>query len=748
MLAVMRGLLVLGLVFAMCSCSRHRSSSVPAPSTPLASSPTTRASERAYALLPPLAVTSAPLSTRTTGEASVRGAPHQGFVEAIELAIDSRAALTLGGLGELRLWTALDGRVEPVPVPFIGARDLALARHASGWRVGVIDGSGAARLWHYAPKAGFAQLFATSPHRQFATIDLLPGGTRAVVLGRDHALSLIDDRGAIVDTLEQRGVRPVHVHVSADGRQLRTLSVQQQPVAKPGSAAARDQADDETTGAMTFSVTIGRVSIADGKRKALALAGQTSRVTLRDIVGPPRFAMSPNGERAAYLAPVIEEPSMVDVFAIDTATGATRPLVSRLLVGTHQHVGFVDERTLYVIGHPEGRAWMLDVAATSPPAQNVHARAMATSGQTVATPQAFGHGVHVSGFENWIYVRDSATGIGQYLGYRPFQPIAMAFSPSGNSLLWIASGSTAYVETVAQPGARLSRFIGTGAQRIVDGVFVGERHVLLLDRAGQIILIEHGTGAVIAAADVGGNSGTALEYSREHKLVRVERGALDVWLYEVDVSNPPEQIFRGPYVLRTADQTASGLLDGTSGDALWTLDSAMVYRTYSMTDIRSTMSHAAMLDRGTTLTPPPTTAGPMAIDRRGVRYHVADNRVAIYEGSQLTRTIDFGTSGIVRIVPAPTGSLFAAVTNRSVVQIYERASGARLWSYAVPHALTDIAWSADSALIAIASTAGAVTVDVATGVAQHRVCGLWFEARSSAPVDLSVVVRNQNLCTQ
>jgi hypothetical protein len=94
------------------------------------------------------ALAAPPFAQRVTRAA---GLPSGG--EITDLAVTERgdAALTIDALGDLRLWPALDGTTEPVPVTAAAGREVALARTAEGLVATILDGAGTATVLAFAP---------------------------------------------------------------------------------------------------------------------------------------------------------------------------------------------------------------------------------------------------------------------------------------------------------------------------------------------------------------------------------------------------------------------------------------------------------------------------------------------------------------------------------------------------------------------------------------------------------------------
>ena len=733
-----------------------RAQSVSTNSDPGAESRAARASRRA-AVTPPMRVTPAPLGARPTRTSSTRGAPHVGTVEMVVLAIDRPAALTQGSLGDIRLWTALDGTVEPIAVPVQGARSLALASHEDGWRVAIVDTAGAAQLWHYHPRMGFAQLFATSPHRANRQLVILPGGRHAIALGRDHSLALLSDRGQKLASLDARGFRPMQIQATRDRQVVIALSTRFVGASRATGDRLGDgvPTSDIDAGPSDHEVVVSSVRIRTAGAPSLTLVARTE-LAIKDTVGGPRVAISADGRRVVFARLSAENPQQVDLYAVALPAGAPRLIARQLPTGRQTGFGFIDDRALVVVGSPEGRGWRIDTAATTGASEPDHIQPIATGASSPNAPAAYawGQGRLLTGSARWLHVQQVAGGGSLYLGYRGFSPISAAFSPGGKYILWVSNDNVAYVEPLADARQPVSIFSPTGVGRLTAGVFIDEDHVALIDGNGRLSLVAHRTGELRATADSGGVMGQRITYDPKSQLLSIARGARDVWLYRVDLSAGSRKPFSGPYILHTENTIRSGFLRAAGRSVFWTLDQKQMYRTYSLDEIRSNMSYRTMLKRGRRVSWPapnkggnPNTDAPIALDLTGRRYYADGNRLVGYPAAagdqDPPRTTDARVSArfdvalnvvrIARLEPSPDGHRFAILHSPNNVQVFPDDAGKRLWSYTLTENINDFRWSDDGSMLALVASSGGLVLDAATGSPVHRACGLWFDPRVGAP---------------
>lgn len=742
------------LALSIAACTSRQS---PAPSGSSGYSPPTAQSRPA--VTPPITVTPSPLGPRSTRVVSGRGAPHVSAIEHVVLAIDRQAALTQGRVGDIRLWTALDGGVEPVAVPVQGAHGLALASHAQGWRIAIVDTAGGAQLWHYHARNGFSQLFAMAPHRGYRQLVLAPGGTHVIALLRDHSLSVLAADGRVLASLQVRGFRPMRLFATGDPRSLVAVSTRPVAVERKPSFGLTDDLPSATTeeAPSSHDLVVATVRVGASAAPSLSLSARIE-IRVADILGAPKVALSSDGRQVAFAQFTSSDAQSaephINLYAADLPAGATRLLAKKLPTGRDADFGFIDAHTLVVSGGSEGLAWRIDTTRTSDDSRDAHARTRAIASGTGSNmggqPHAFGHGLHATGIMRWLHIQRVATNTGRYLGYRGFMPSDAAFSPSGRQLLWIDGNNVAYVEPLADPSQPVATVTGLGPGRITSGAFIDEQHLALLDNTGRISLVAYRSGAVRASTDGGGTMAQRLFYDRESGFLRVTRRARDVWLYRVTAAADAESVFSGPYIIRTDKSLrSSGALRDAGSAVLWTLDQELTYRTYSADEIRAPLSYRAMLERGHKIPGRSWQASvssaaqpPLAIDSTGRRYYSERARLAILP----PRAIDAKTrspapievvlrvSEVSRLLPGPESRRFAIVGGANNVQVYPRDGSQMLWSYTVADAINRLVWSADGGALALVTVSGGVVLDAETGQPIHRACGPWFEARVAPPL--------------
>lgn len=665
-------------------------------------------------------------STASPGAAPVvsraRGVPHSSEIDLIVLGADGQGALTRGRLGEVRLWTALDGSVEPLAVPAPGARHLALAHAKSQWRIGFVDPAGTAHVWQYAAGKGFSELFATAPKRQHVQIEFLPGAEHAVVLRRDFSVALLDASGKEVVEMQARGFRPIAVYPTTEANRL---------VAVVGQGRQR---------------ALQRIHI-ERDRTVMALAGTRATIE-RPLVRGSDVVVSPDGALAAYLSPGNKKQSDVYVLGLDApASKDDKPVATSLSLAPR--FGFATNRTLVIHDGLDGSTSVVPVGQG---AQQGGGRVLpagtpaAGADSDGALPQAFASDLHVMGFGRWLRVGDLSTGKARYLGYPGFAPMHVAISPGGTRLLWVSGQSAAHIESVPQPTGPAIAVSAPAVSRrapLLHGLFIDDSHAVLADGAGNLHLVEIAAGqAEILSSVAAGGAIAELEYQPASKLLRVAHDN-NVWLYAVAVSGKPG--FTGPYVVSAGPGTWSGLATTAAGQTLWTLDQDNVYRTYDAAELRASMSRADMLGRGDAL-PLPRNSTPVAGDGRGQRFHIEGRNLVVYSGNKEAHRVALGRAQVAVVAPSPDGSMVAMVERAGAVSVFRLDTGERLWASTAQLQARHVAWTPDGKALAVASARGGLLVEAATGAKRRTTCGPRFEIRDTQPLLPAERAQTLELC--
>ena len=654
---------------------------------------------------------------------AIRGAPHSSAIDLVVLAADGNSALSRDDLGGVRLWTVLDGSAEPMVIPVRGAQSFAVARATDHWIAAIVDAAGAAHIMRATATGEITELAVTPPHEQIEQIEVLPDAKHVVVLRADHTIALLGIDGSELALLERRDYRPKQLRVTADGKALTALFV--------------EQAKDKT------SVSLQRIEITTGAKPALTVTGKSPGFTAAAAMGHPHTAVSPSGDEFAYLSLDAANAQIWKLTVVDLATGTERTLDAELQLANNAAIGYVGEDKLVVSSIPFGQTWLADLGAggkffprAGPPTHFANA----------IMPEAFATRTRVIGIGRWLYVQDIIKGESRYLGYSSFEPISVSFAPSGNAVVWVASRGHVFVEPLDDPSSPVAHFETPVLTPVFRAFFIDDDHLIFADSVGGLQLVERMTNDELSAADASGPFAT-VSYDAELALLRLTRSMGETWVYDVDLAKG----FAGPYIVSDRSNTSGLLAPSEGSDAvLWTLDPGLTYRRYTLAELRKGLSHDEMLERGAPLA---TKSGssPAAIGRDGARYHLAFDDPAktslhIYVGDALERTIALATNQVGRVIPSEDGAMLAVIENGGAIYVYRRATGALAWSVSMSTTINDLAWSADSASLAAVSLLGAAIYDAKSGAAIYKTCGPRFESRVTAPANLFPSIQQPNIC--
>jgi PQQ-like domain len=123
----------------------------------------------------------------------VKHAPHGAAIALVAVTETGDAAITADTQHDLRLWPSLDGKHEPVVVRGASPRQLAIARHATGFVVALLDQAGGAEVLDLDREGGLRTRSHLPADPAFVQLVALPTG----VLARrsDHTVVLVDLAG-------------------------------------------------------------------------------------------------------------------------------------------------------------------------------------------------------------------------------------------------------------------------------------------------------------------------------------------------------------------------------------------------------------------------------------------------------------------------------------------------------------------------------------------------------------------------
>lgn len=638
------------------------------------------------------------------------GVPHGAQIDLVAAAPDGSAVVTRDALGGVRLWPAVDGGEEPRALPLPAAVALSVARREDGCVVAGVTGDGAARIV-LARGDGVVELGATAPGAEVRELHVVRGGAYVVALGRDHAVRLLAVDGRELARVERRGYRPERLVVAGDGRTV---------------VAARSREG---------GAELRRFAIADG---ALRELGARDVAMSRPLEATP-LAADDAGARVVWTEPAASG-WVVRVVEVDGEGEMDIAIALPAAAHTQPRAWFVDGGAVFVNAAETATAWMVDLPVILSGAEQRGAKSKDGDGRGAvrAVPGLAGGngfavgaagGVAASGFGNWLYVAELATGQRRYLGYEPLQVQLAAVSPTGARVAWIGNNQL-FVEHRDEGTLWMlpARWLTThGASHVM---FHGEHRLVVIDHMGGVRVLRADTGAVVAETGV---SGGVREAEVRAGWLRATRHYGDTWVMQLadDAIAQPRIVADG--------SVRAGLLDPSAADGalLWTLDGSGDLRHYTV----------AALEAGDPVEPAARMTNLVAVDGRGRRYQLVQE-----DGASAIAVQDGGTIAVARAdfalaLPSPDGSgLAVSFHGGGAVQVFDTATGAPRWSFAAGATITALTWSADSGTLAVASQHGAVTLDAATGAPVVRRCAQPFTVRGSPPAQFAPMTTASSLC--
>ncbi len=653
-----------------------------------------------------------------------RIAPHTAFVTAVAIDRAGTAAVSIDGLGAIRLWRALDGSAPPVALPQHGARALEVARDGAGFTVGAIDGSSAAHLYHL--DASGAVLDVADVPAVPQALGLVAGADGTWLVARaDQSIARVDRHGAIID------------EVSRDGTRIEAL----RPLGARDAVAlvSRQDATGRAFAAVTLGIERGHLTwqrevplavapttpvelavAPDGKH--LAYFADPTAVKAAASAGPPAASRPAPGpglpaprQRRADFAPRPVQPSTPSVaLVIDAATGADvtpRALAAQSFVGA-QRLGFLSADAIAAYSQSSG-----DVAS-----------ALAVDADLVATslgrncPPALAGGRVVAGLGQNLVVADDA-GATRYLGYQAINAQAATLSPDGATAAWAVGSGDVQLRPTVGPEGDLVANVGDVATALE---FVDATHLIALTSRGALVLIDATTAKELARVAAPGSSGALVWDPRGRWLAGV-RDSGGVWVMKVDTSqtpalSPPKVISDGSTALWFLDAATDG------APALVTLDGASTLRTYTAAQLAT----GVPLNKVGGVPKHAITSPPLQIDRAG--------RVYVFDGRDLIRfgglTMD-APRALLRadslfMPTALPGDVTLVIDALGVVRAV-RDDGGLAWTVNIGGVPLRPALSDDGRRVLLLAQAGAMIVDTATGQQVAATCGWRFGAWPTPP---------------
>lgn len=640
------------------------------------------------------------------------GVPHGASILELALAPDGTGALSLDKAGSLRLWPALDGSREPIPIPGRGARAMSLARAGDDWVVAHVDAAGGTHVVAVGPDGEITPRFEIDPFDPVRAIEVLPGGDRVLALGEDHRLRLFDVGGGERATLERREFRPIRVMVT------------------PSGAAAVLSVDDRKSGRVK-----GQVQLLEIGASTIEPVG--APVAFESPVEPDAngAALSPSGSALAHLG---RDTGKWNLRVRSLADGGQRTIELEMQDAQTPVLGFVGEHQVLVTSRDRGSAWLVDIRD--------RARRPRVTAHQPSQPMPIAHrvGLQVVGYGTHLAVqrlRDDGTGKIDYLGYRGFVAQAGAVSPSGANIAWSVGGEILIepLDRTREP-KRLRPEASFGVQFLA---FMDEDHLVGIGSDGAARVYRWKSGEVVDEVSLG-TGVQAAYFDVAHGLVLAHRLWGDAAVLELD----DDQTLAGPYLVSDG-AFRIGLLTGAE-PGLWTVDAGNKRRIYSLADLRGDLSQAEVAERGETLIVPGGSQV-MSLDRGEVSYQIVNDgmRRELHrrKGSESPVKVSLGAHQISHVMLAPDGSSVLAVSQQTgTVLAFEARTLKSKWTFSAAQMQGLPTFSPDGRQLVYLSTTGAAVLDADTGEVVMRRCGADFRLRGAPPFDAFSFSETPSFC--
>jgi hypothetical protein len=653
------------------------------------------------------------------------GTAHVAHIDLVSLSRDGAAAISRDTTGGVRLWTALDGTVEPLVVPARGASFASVERHEKGMTVFVVDASSGGKLFAVDELGRFEERATFPPFEPLYEGHVLPGGERVLLLGRDHVFRLVDRRGERLARLEDRRFRAEHLHLSSDAQTAVAV------IRKPHQAGR-------------FKVELQRLKLEDDRISRL---GSPRLVDSGVAIEGHTSSISPDAKRFAVLDGAQGSDWTIAVFDLEDPDAPPHRHTVELATHPPPSLGFVSPVELLVSANDGSLSWLVDVEAKKTYVRVAPPHDFVAQGKT----QAFALDRQVAGLGTWLFVHDVNTLEHRFMGYDAVRALTLALSPSGRHVAWGYQQGPVLVETTDESQSKAITLFGDNSRWATQLRFFDEEHLVVADSTGGLTLFHWPTRRVVDTDAVFGGV-RSMELAGDLGLLLVDSNTNLQRVYEVGVDGFGRTFSLSDRAYR------SGLLSPRASDepVLWTLDARNQLRHYRLEDLEGDLSREATQSRGELL--PSGEAVPLAIDAVGRHYGVRWNgqSLEVYVkdaagGREAARTRGGASvrDNVTRIVPSPRGDRFVAVTGsgqNASVRAYDAQSLEELWSYSTGVPNTDLVWSSDSGLVGIAAMTGAVLLDAASGKPLRRRCGAGFTVSAAPPANAFTVLDRPSLC--
>lgn len=642
------------------------------------------------------------------------GVPHVAAITAIALDPTGETALTRDGSGSVRLWPALDGSREPLIVPIRDPRSMALAARGEGWTLALLDGAGGARIVGVDATGKMEPLASLPPTDPLLEIAVLPGGERAVAIGADHVIRLLDRKGSTLARLDVPGLRPASLRLAtaAEG------------------------------GPRVFAVTSGDFDGAQGRFAVELLSLEIGSATLalgdqRQVIhidSPPTVdnpTIAPDGRAVVYLQRQRLGMLGWKIHAMQLDDGREVSVDSESAIGQQPRLGIMPAgRVLLDDGSGLGR--IVDLRKRH--VELIGLRSSPTLNHLVT---AFAGRRRVLPSNNWLAVHDLERDDLLYLGYEQINVTDVGLSPSGRTVAWalgdrVAAEAVGSNEVFEVPNTRPL------AQRFVE--FIDEELLLTLDWSGGAKLIRWRDGEIVAEVDLANHPQSA-ELARDGKGNAVMFVRTNLWQNPTVVTIHGQQF--GPRYLTHASANQVGILAPVGAPledwSAWTVDGTGRLRSFTLAQLREGIDTQTAMAGGEL--PSFGLAEQLAIDGQGQRFWVRTSgsrpTLHVERGTQ-SDEVELSTGFVAWLRPSPDGRRVAVVQQRDinlVITVLDSETLQPLWAQPLPP-VNGLTWSDGSERVAVpASFGGGVVFDAADGSPEAKRCGLAFERRRSPPTN-------------
>ena len=262
------------------------------------------------------------------------GVPHGGSIQHVAVTEQADAAVSLDDIGGIRLWPALDGTREPIPIQLPNAREVAISHAGHDVLVAILDVAGSLRLIRYT-REGVVRGAAQVPGE--AAIELVVAIEGGVLVARsDRTIERYDEAGVLHGRIAMEpGEEIGALAARRDGAAVLTgyVAVGKTPAISGGTRGIRPGSVVRTT---TPAEALRWIDLADGLHWG-------SRVVLAAGFDLDQLAISPNHRRFAAVAQADHRLHIFD------GTGSKATLVEGSFPNgissddTTMAIGFVDD---------------------------------------------------------------------------------------------------------------------------------------------------------------------------------------------------------------------------------------------------------------------------------------------------------------------------------------------------------------------------------------------------------------------